>query len=101
MKIEFSRAGGFAAPAMRQNVEIDTDDLPEHEAEELRQLVNSAGLANLPTQSTTSPGPDAFHYRIKVSDEGLTHTATTSDANMPAGLHRLVNWLTERASPKS
>jgi hypothetical protein len=101
MKIEFSRAGGFAAPAMRQNVEIDTDDLPEHEAEELRQLVNSAGLTNLPTQDMTSPGPDAFHYRIKVIDDGQTHTATTSDATMPAGLHSLVNWLTERASTKS
>lgn len=101
MKIEFSRSGGFAAPAMRQNVEIDTKDLPESEAGELRNLINNAGIPNLASQAPSSPRPDAFHYRIKVSDEGLSHTATTSDADMPEALQPLVDWLTDRASRKS
>jgi hypothetical protein len=100
MKIEFSRSGGFAAPAMRQSVEIDTDDLPESEASELLNLIDKASIKDFTTRETTSPQPDAFHYRIKVSDEGLSHTATTSDADMPEALHPLVNWLTDRASQK-
>jgi len=100
MKIEFSRSGGFAAPAMRQTVEIDTDDLPESEADALLKLIDNAGIANLASQATTAPRPDALHYRIKVSDEGLSHTATTSDADMPEALHPLVDWLTDRASRK-
>lgn len=101
MKIEFSRSGGFAAPAMRQSVEIDTDDLPDGEANELLNLMSNAGIENLATQATTSPRPDAFHYRIKVSDKGVSHTATTSDADMPETLQPLVEWLTDRASRKS
>jgi len=101
MKIEFSRSGGFAAPAMRQKVEIDTDELTQTEADELLNLVNNAGVANLATRATTSNRPDEFHYRIKVNDKGVTHTATASDTDMPEALHPLVEWLTERGSEKS
>ncbi|HYJ87334.1 MAG TPA: protealysin inhibitor emfourin [Pyrinomonadaceae bacterium] len=100
MKVEFSRSGGFAAPAMKQSIEIDTDDLPESEADELRALISNAGIENLGTPATTSRQPDAFHYRIKVSDKGLSHTATTSDAEMPEALHSLLDWLTDRALRK-
>jgi hypothetical protein len=101
MKIEFSRSGGFAAPAMRQNLEIDTDELPENEAEEVRNLVNNAGIAGVENPNTSRNRPDAFHYRIKVTDNDLNQTATISDADMPEALQPLVDWLTERASRKS
>jgi hypothetical protein len=100
MKIEFSRSGGFAAPAMKQNLEIDTDDLPPHEAKEVLQLVNKADISSAP-RAATSPRPDAFHYRIKISDGDVSHTATASDADMPESLNSLVDWLTQRASRKS
>ena len=101
MKIEFSRAGGLSAPAMRQNVEIDTDDLPEGEADEVRNLITNAGIAELAKQAKPSPRPDAFHYRIRVNDKGVSHTATVSDADMPETLSPLIEWLSNRASPKS
>lgn len=101
MKIEFSRSGGFAAPAMRQSVQIDTDDLPKSEADELLNLISQADIGNLAKQTANSPQPDAFRYRIKVSDHGISSTATTSDADMPEALHSLVDWLTDRASRKN
>ena len=102
MKIEFSRSGGFAAPAMRQSMEIDTDNLPKSKADELLNLISNAGIANLATQAKTSPRPDAFHYRIRVSDKkGLSHTAIASDADMPEALQPLVEWLTDWTSRKS
>jgi Emfourin len=100
MKIEFSRSGGFAAPAMKQNLEIDTENLPPHEAKELLGLVNQADIPSAPP-AATSPRPDAFHYRIKISDGDITHTATASDADMPESLNPLVDWLAQRASRKS
>ena len=101
MKIEFSRSGGFAAPAMNQKVEIDTDDLPKNEADELLNLVDPADLPKFASQPKNSPRPDAFRYKISVSDEGLTQTATTSDADMPEALEPLIDWLEKRASGKN
>ncbi|HYU99673.1 MAG TPA: protealysin inhibitor emfourin [Pyrinomonadaceae bacterium] len=101
MKIEFSKSGGFAAPAMRQSVQIDTDDLPPSEADELLNLVSNAGIGELANQSTPSARPDSFHYRIRVTDKDISQTATTSDADMSEALNALVAWLTNRASVKS
>ena len=97
MKIEFSRSGGIAAPAMGQRVEIDTNDLPSPDANELVQLINQADLDRHRTPSTSRPSPDAFHYRITVSDKGLSHTSVVSDADMPGDLQPLIDWLTEFA----
>lgn len=101
MKIEFSRSGGFAAPAMKQKVEIDTDDLPENEADELLNLVDQADLPKVASQPKNAPRPDAFRYKISVSNEGLTQTATTSDADMPEALQPLIEWLEKRVSEKN
>jgi hypothetical protein len=101
MKIEFLRSGGFAAPALGQTVEIDTDDLPQHEAKEVVDLVRSAGIETVAPAAAASPAPDAFHYRIKVSDADVSHTATVSDADMPESLNKLIGWLTSHASQKS
>ena len=101
MKIEFSRSGGFAAPAMKQTVEIDTNDLPQHEADELLNLIDKADLGSQASQSTAPSRPDAFHYNIRVSSEGGSQAAQTSDADMPEALQPLIDWLERRASQMS
>ena len=101
MKIEFSRSGGFAAPAMKQTVEIDTNDLPQDEANELLNLIDKADLGSQASQSPAPPRPDAFHYNIRVSSEGGSQAAQTSDADMPEGLQSLIDWLEKRASMKA
>jgi hypothetical protein len=99
MKIEFSRSGGFAAPAMKQKIEIDTAELPPGEASQLESLVEGADLASLASQDAQPPRPDEFRYRITVDDdEGHSYTATTSDADMPEAVGPLVDWLSKRAS---
>jgi hypothetical protein len=45
MKIKFSRSGGFAAPAMRRKVDIDTNDRSVDDARKLKQLISRADLA--------------------------------------------------------
>ena len=101
MKIKFSRSGGFAAPAMKQQVEIDTAELPPNEANQLQSLVEGANLESLADQAdhaTQPPRPDEFRYRITVNDEGRSYTATASDTDMPEAVGPLVDWLSKRAS---
>jgi emfourin len=101
MKIEFSRSGGMAGPAMGRRVEIDTNDLSVADANELAQLINKADLTKQRTPSTSRPLPDAFHYRITVSDKGQTQTSVTSDADMPENVQPLIDWLTEWSERKA
>jgi len=99
MKIEFKRSGGFAAPAMKQQIEIDTSELPPGDASQLQSLIEGADLESLAGRNPQPPRPDEFHYRIKVDDdEGRTYTATASDTDMPEAVGPLVEWLSKRAS---
>ncbi|HEY6245852.1 MAG TPA: protealysin inhibitor emfourin [Pyrinomonadaceae bacterium] len=100
MKIEFSRSGGIAGPAVGRSVEIDTNDLSATDANELAQLINKADLAKQRTPSTSRPVPDAFHYRITVSDKGQSHTIVTSDADMPEHVQPLIDWLIDWSERK-
>ena len=94
MKIELTRAGGFAAPAMNRQVKVDTQQLPQDKAEELKNLIDQADLPSVGEAGTSNPRPDEFHYRIVVEDDdGQRVTATTSDSEMPAALIPLIKWL--------
>jgi hypothetical protein len=98
MKIEFTRSGGFAAPAMNRQVEIDTQQLPQHKAEELKKLVEDADLRGVGATGTSNPRPDEFHYQIVVEDDdGQRVTAKTSDSEMPEALSPLIDWLSKQA----
>lgn len=98
MKIQFTRSGGFAAPAMKQSVTLDTDDLPEAEANELVNLVNQADIPALSAEPKPKPRPDEFHYRISVEAEGQSQTVGVSDSSMPETLGPLVDWLSQKAT---
>jgi hypothetical protein len=69
MRIEFTKGGGFAAPALRQSYAIDSDELSPAEAEELHTMVEALDMESLANQSAAAqPRPDAFHYRVKIND---------------------------------
>lgn len=98
MKIEFTRSGGFAAPAMNRQVNIDTQQLPQNKAEELKKLVDEADLASVGETGTPNPRPDEFHYQIVVeNDAGQRVAAKTSDSEMPEALTPLIDWLSKNA----
>ncbi len=102
MRIQFDRAGGLAAPAMRQSYTVESANLPADEANELKALVESAGIAELASTKGAAGAPDRpdmFRYRITVENDGKRHTAVFSDADMPAAIRPLISWLTRRASP--
>lgn len=98
MKIEFTRTGGFAAPAMKQSLSLDTNDLSQAEANEVMKLVSDADLSALSAVPEAPPQPDEFHYRISVEDEGRNESVRASDSSMPETLVPLVDWLSNKAA---
>jgi len=101
MKIEYSRTGGFAAPALRQKLEIDTDDLTPDDARDLLGLVKHAQRSRVNPDPHSDRSRDAFRYRVTITDGDVTHTVTASDAEMPEALVPLIDWLSDRAANKT
>ena len=57
-----------------------------------------AGLDKQEPSNPSSARPDAFNYRITVSDREQTQTTVSSDAEMQEELSPLIDWLSERAT---
>ncbi|NIR45391.1 MAG: hypothetical protein GWN99_13315 [Gemmatimonadetes bacterium] len=91
MRIEFERSGGVAG--LRLSLSIDTDTLPEAEAEEIEKLVEASGFFEMPERTGTPSGADAFVYRVKVESAERAHTVTTSDIDAPSELSPLLERL--------
>jgi hypothetical protein len=99
VQIRFERSGGVAGLAARRSVRIDTASLPEDEARELRQLVESADVFGAPTPAPQGDRPDGFHYLVEVEDEGRSAVLHLADREMTEPQRRLVNWLNRHATP--
>lgn len=70
MKIHFERTGGFMG--LRMVTTIDTDDLPEEEAEVLCRLFDDVDFFELPARlDSPDPAMDQFHYVLSVSREEI------------------------------
>ncbi len=99
MRIEFKRSGGFAAPAMKRSVTIDTKDLSKADRDHVASLISAAESVSLPTGE---PHPDAFHYKITIHDDsGGSHILRAADSAMPEAVRLLVDWLRELRNARS
>ena len=89
MIIEFSRTGGVTG--MRLNTTVDTDDLPETEAKQLKSLVAKADKA--PEKPTKKAGIDRFQYQLRLGKGRKAQVVKITD-----GQHsELVQYMTEKA----
>jgi hypothetical protein len=96
MYIEFERSGGFAGG--RVTFSLNSDTLPQEEAEQLRQLVDSAAFFQLPALiADTAAVPDEFVYVVTVESGDLQHTVKARESSVPQDLHPLIDWLSRRA----
>ncbi len=92
MKIGFQRSGGFAGMVMSK--EIDADNLPPNEANQLRQLIDAADFFRLPAQIISrGPQPDRFQYQISVEKDGQQHTVEVGEQSVPGTLRPLLDWM--------
>lgn len=93
LQIEFERSGGFAGVALRKSV--DAGDLPQAEADELRNLVERA---DIPALAERSPGPgpgrpDRFQYDLTVTLDDRRYQVTMGETDLPESLRPLVDKL--------
>ena len=90
MKISYRRTGGFAG--MILTYDIDVDNLPPEEANELETLVSEADFFTLPAEiNAETPGADQFQYTLTIETDQAQHTVECGDAAMPKNLQPLVN----------
>ena len=98
MRIDFECSGGFAN--LQLTYHGDTDALPQAQAEELLQLVESSGVFDLQqgdVMPTTSGPPDVFSYQLSLSGGVRQKTVSFNDVTAPAPLHPLLALLRKLA----
>lgn len=102
MRIDFSSSGGLANRPLEYRV--DTEELPEKQAEELSTLVKNADAFNLPESdmapSAASAIPDVIAYRLSLSEGNRERTFWFNDVTAPAALRPLITHLRKLAAEK-
>lgn len=94
MRVTVVRGGGFAGLSTR--TELSSDDLAEQETRELRDLVREAPLRAPVGTERARPWPDQLHYEVVLEDDGDVSRARFTDADLPEGVRRLLQWVDSR-----
>lgn len=93
MRLSLRCVGGFTGPAGAQVRSVDTDTLPDAEADRLRALVRQLELENMPaTLMKDRPQSSDFTYTLVVDDGALHQLRFHKDAGTPV-LKELVDCL--------
>lgn len=100
MRIQFQVDGGIAYfPGLSRPVTIDTAQLSEADAAELRRLVDAAQFFDLPVAASRGRGAaDYRQYTITAEDGRHRHTIRLSDPIEGQALQALVDYLSQKAS---
>lgn len=92
MRISLSISGGLLPQLGAAHV-VDSDELTEHDKNELQRLVSAA------TATTAAPPPrselirDAQTYTITIESGGATTVLNATDGSVPEEFAALRNWL--------
>jgi hypothetical protein len=100
MRVTFQTEGGIAHfPGLSQPVTIETDQMPEQEAAQLRELMGAARLLDRPGHmGRAAPGAaDQRQYTITVEAEGRRYTVRLADPVEDPDLQRLLRFLQAQA----
>lgn len=90
--ISFTRSGGFAGRT--NQAEIDSTELDDAEAGELRHMIVHSGFFEvLALNSQVLHMPDQFSYEITIEHGGKKRTLELNDTNVPDHLRPLINHL--------
>ena len=97
MRVSLATHGGLAATIVRRLPPrvLDTDQLPDAEARELRRLVDAAS-ADPGGGYPASHARDAMTYTITVVDGAQSATLTSADTSMSPAFGALLTWVQHR-----
>ena len=96
MHVRFKPEGGVAHfPGLSEPVTIDSDELPEEEATELKRRVEEARFFDLPAQpgEPLRGAADYRRYTVTVEEGGRSHTVRLADPIEDPDLQRLISAL--------
>ena len=99
MQIDFASSGGFAN--LQLNYQADTNTLPEEQAQELAELVESSGVFDLQQEDVNLNAAvgrtDVISYRLSLNDGDRQITLWLNDLTAPASLRPLLSYLRKLA----
>jgi hypothetical protein len=90
-KIIFKRTGGVAGREMESD--IDLNEMPDHESQELMQLISDTNFFKIPQNLISTGTPDEYEYTVTVEAGNTHHTIHTSDSSAPDSLRPLLDKL--------
>lgn len=94
--IRYERTGGFAG--LKLSFHLDLDDLPEDQAEQVRELLDETDFFDLPERILPSRAPvDQFAHKIEVESRQGKHCVWTTDSAAPEKLRALIGLLNRLA----
>ena len=100
MRVTFQTEGGIAHfPGLSRPVTIETDQMPEGKAAELRELVGAARLPDRPAHmGRAAPGAaDHRQYTITVEADNRQYTVRMTEPIEDPALQRLLRFLQDQA----
>lgn len=96
MKVCFKRTGGLAAISM--SVTLNTEMLPEVEAEGLRKLIDAVSFFDQPDLFRSHrPEADRFHYEVKIEKGDRVKTIEMDESVVPDVFRPLLDLLIKKA----
>jgi hypothetical protein len=99
MRINFKREGGYANIPLEYDA--DTDEMTSDIAEKLLELVDASGIWDLSPEAAmprSKPIPDAFSFRLTLSEGERRKSLSLCETTAPASLRPLLELLQELAS---
>lgn len=100
MRVQFQMEGGIAHfPGLSRPVVIDSGQLSQEEAAELRRLVEAARFFDLPETAALPPrgAADYSRYTITIEEGGRRHTVQLTDLVQEPAIQRLLTFLRAKA----
>ena len=94
-KINFKRSGGILGQEIERD--IDLNQLPDAEAQELMQLITETNFFKIPQNLINRATPDEYEYTVTVEAGNTNHTIHASDATAPESLRPLLAKLSRLA----
>ena len=99
MQIDFASSGGFANVQLEYRA--DTNTIPEEQAKELTNLVESSGVFELEQEDeisdVTAGRADVISYRLSLRDGPRQITLWLNDVTAPASVRPLFAYLRKLA----
>ncbi|VVB72934.1 Uncharacterised protein [uncultured archaeon] len=98
MRIDFEREGGYAP--LQLEYHADTDVLPVETRDKLLDLVKRSKVMEIQQsdlERSSQSFPDAFTYKLSITEGGKSKSLSFNDITVPASLHPLLELFQELA----